>query len=82
MELLIHILDSYTMPHFNANEQQYAFIFPICDFDNHALCDSYLNRSSIYNYSVNFDLFNAEHMKHDNQNHKYGILMHTIFHWQ
>ena len=37
----------YMMPHFNANEQQYAFVFPICDFDNHALCDSYLNRSKV-----------------------------------
>ena len=81
MELLINILDSYMMPHFNANEQQYAFIFPICDFDNHALCDSYLNRSkviNICNYSVNFDLFNAEHMKHDNQNNK--IWNNNVYH--
>ena len=49
MELLINILDSYMMTHFNANEQLYAFEFPICDFDNHALCDSYLNSSKVIN---------------------------------
>ena len=33
-ELLIHILDSYMMPHFNANELLYALVFHICDLDS------------------------------------------------
>ena len=64
------------MSHFNAFEQLYAFVFHICDFDNYALCDCCWNRSKVINIcndSVNFEHFNAEHMKHDNQNHKYGI---------
>ena len=75
MELLIIALDPHMISYFMANEIWYAWVFHICDFDHHALCDSYLNRSkviNICNYSVNFDLFNAEHMKHDNQNNKYG----------
>ena len=82
MVLLINILYSYMMRHFNAKELLYAFIFHICDFDNDALYDMFVwigHRSSICNYSVNFDPFNAEHMKYDNQNHKYGTLMHTLF---
>ena len=51
------------------------FIFVILMTMLDVTSDSYLNRSkvtNICNYSVNFDLFDAEHMKHDNQNHKCG----------
>ena len=33
------------------------------------------------NHSVTFDPSHTEHTKHDYQNHKYGIQMHTTFHW-
>ena len=49
VDLLINILDSYMIPHFNANELLYAFVFHVCDFDNHALCDSCLNRPKVIN---------------------------------
>ena len=42
-----YILHSYMMPHFDANELLYAFVFHICGFDNHSWCGSCWNRSKV-----------------------------------
>ena len=36
VELAIIVLDSYMIPHVNANELLYVSVFHICDFDNKA----------------------------------------------
>ena len=37
----------YIVPHLNANELLYVFLFHICDFNNNTLCDYHLNRSNV-----------------------------------
>ena len=57
MELSINILRFYVMPHFDANELLYAFIFYICDFNNHAWCGGCLNRSKVIIMQLLCDLW-------------------------
>ena len=49
MELTLIVLDPHVIPHFDANELLYAFVFHTCDFDNHSLYNCHLNRSNLIN---------------------------------
>ena len=47
MELSMIGLDPHVIPHFDANELPYVFVFYTGGFDSHTSCDCRLNRSPI-----------------------------------
>ena len=52
MGVSINVLHSYMMPHFDANEVLYVFVFHICDFNKHGWCGSCFEQVKGHQYAL------------------------------